>query len=333
MGTKRKNIVNFVSSQPKLEDWIRDFGLHLKTSPKQNRMTYPESFASGYADVFRIEEGCTFRMVDYQLNCDFRFTRSPSKDFYLILYFYEYKNCKELQLRINRRIIVNNVEADYSTLLMTNSQLAQELTVTRETQVRGLTIQLTEEWLKEKIANPDKFNFDMFREQDVFQSFIKPKSQKLLKEIFEKSDHSAIPELYRNTRVLRLTEIFLDRILKNGLKALVLPSSSQEVENIRKVENYLVTHYNEQFPHIEMLSRLACMSPTKLKTVFKKAFGQSLFKYYQKNRMHKGKEFLKSGEYSVSQVGKMLGYHNISNFSLAFKKEFREYPHNAQKIA
>lgn len=330
---KTKDKVSYLSAHPDLEGWIRDFAAYLETSPKNNRMTYPKSFATGYADVFRIEPDLDYRIVDYQLNCDFLFTRSPTSDFYFIIYYYEYKNCKNLQLKINDRIVVESVEDTYSTMLMTNSQVHQELMVTRGTLVRGLTIQLTEEWLRKKIAHPDKVNFDMFRKQDVFQRFIKPKPQKILKDIFERSDLSAIPELYRNSRVLRLLESFLDGILKNGMKALVLPASAQDVGSLMKVEGYLFSHYREQFPHVEMLSRLACMSPTKLKTVFKKAFGQTLFEYYQKNRMYQAKQLLKMGQYSVSQVGKMIGYQNISNFSAAFKKEFREYPHNANKIA
>jgi AraC-like DNA-binding protein len=51
-----------------------------------------------------------------------------------------------------------------------------------------------------------------------------------------------------------------------------------------------------------------------------------LYEYYQKNRMHKAKELLHTGKYSVSQVGSMLGYQNLSNFSASFKKEFNSTP-------
>jgi AraC-like DNA-binding protein len=77
---------------------------------------------------------------------------------------------------------------------------------------------------------------------------------------------------------------------------------------------------------------MALMSATKLKNIFKKAFGMSMYEYYQKNRMHKAKELLCSGKYSVSQVGVMIGYRNLSNFSNAFKKEFNYLPKDFNKI-
>ena len=78
---------------------------------------------------------------------------------------------------------------------------------------------------------------------------------------------------------------------------------------------------------------MAFMSPTKLKKLFKNAFGAGMYQYYQRNRMHKAKELLFSGEFSVSEVGDMIGYQNLSNFSNAFKKEFSYLPKDHQKIS
>ncbi len=57
-----------------------------------------------------------------------------------------------------------------------------------------------------------------------------------------------------------------------------------------------------------------------------------LYEYYQKNRMHKAKELLETTKYSVSDVGSLLGYQNLSNFSHAFKKEFGQLPKDFNKI-
>jgi AraC-like DNA-binding protein len=68
------------------------------------------------------------------------------------------------------------------------------------------------------------------------------------------------------------------------------------------------------------------MSESKLKKLFKQSFGMGLYEYYQKNRMHRAKEFILSAKYSISQVGSKLGYQNLSNFSAAFRKEFHCLP-------
>jgi AraC-like DNA-binding protein len=329
---KKKKPVNFISRHSDLKEWIRDFSSHLNADPDKNVIIYPQSFGTGFAKVYSIESGLNYRIVDYQLNTDFIFTREPSDKFYLILYFYLYTNCQKLSLFINDKIIVDCEEENYSTFLMTNSLVSQRLQLAKGTYVNGLTIQLTEEWLKAKIVNPDTANYTLFKQKNVFQTFLNAKSQKLLAEIFADNTGLASPQLYINNRVLRLLEDFLENILKNGISGNAFPPSSKDVHSILKVESILLEACNSEFPSIEKLARMALMSATKLKNIFKKAFGMSMYEYYQKNRMHKAKELLCSGKYSVSQVGVMIGYRNLSNFSNAFKKEFNYLPKDFNKI-
>lgn len=329
---KKKEIIRYVSDNPDLEEWIRDFANHLKANPQKNLVQYPESFASGYARVFKIEEGLTFRLVDYRLNTDFVFERVPSEEFYLIIYFYQYFDCHQLHLTINQKQVLENINADYSSLLMTNSFAKQQLKLTKGTYVRGLTIQITEQWLKSKLVVSNNLNLKLLHEKDIFQSFLNPQSLRLLNEIFAKKIHSPVPELHISSRVLQLLDYFLENIFQYGLEANVLPVSSKDVQQILSVQQYLIRNYREQFPSIQFLARLALMSSSKLKQLFKKAFGMSLFEYFQKNRLQKARELLQSNLYSVSEVGVLLGYQNLSNFSTAFKKEFGYLPREAYRI-
>lgn len=331
----KRRMTSFTSQKPELQDWLQDFSNHLKASPSDSdeRVNLPEKFAMGFAKVTEIEKGLTYRLVNYQLNSDFTYRREPAEEFYLIIYFYEYRDCNHLMFTINDELIVDTSEDVYSTLLMTNSLVSQELFVANGTYVRGLTLQLSEEWLKNKIAQPNTANYSLFKERNVFQSFLNPKTKKLLAEIFAPSIPSNLPELYLNSRILRLLESFLENILSYGTTEKRLSPSDKDAQNLLRIESYLLENYHEEFPSVDKLARMAFMSPTKLKTLFKEAFGCAMYEYYQKNRMHKAKQFLQSGEYSVSEVGEMLGYQNLSNFSSAFKKEFGFLPKDHDQIS
>lgn len=327
-----RNSVIHNSQQPDLIKWVREFSKHLKIHPDDNFIQYPESFASGFAKVCSIDPGLTYRIVDYTLNTDFIFTREPSDKFYLIIYLYQYRNSPKLRYTVNNQVIFSGVGNNFSTVLMTNSLVSQRLELVANTIVKGLTIQLTDEWLSEKIRQEKTANYSLFREKDVFKFFLTPKSQKLLNEIFSDNRDSATPELHLKTRVLRILEGFLENILQNGTAENAFPFPEKDFQSILKVENLLLENYASGFPKIENLSRIALMSETKLKTFFKKAFGMGLYEYYQKNRMHKAKELLETTKYSVSEVGSFLGYQNLSNFSHAFKKEFGQLPKDHNKI-
>ena len=63
------------------------------------------------------------------------------------------------------------------------------------------------------------------------------------------------------------------------------------------------------------------------------AYGLPPYEYLQKQRMQKAKMMLLSGNFSIKDVGYTLGYSNLSNFTLAFKKEFGQLPSEVVKGA
>ncbi|MEO7962245.1 MAG: AraC family transcriptional regulator [Ginsengibacter sp.] len=322
---------NYSSDKDDLNAWIRDFSKYLKVHPEGGTVIYPESFASGYAKVSEIEPGISYRIVNYTLNNDFEFARQPSKEFYLIIYLYQYENSARLRYTVNDVVIFDGIANRFSTILMTNSQVTQKLELEANSIVRGLTIQLTDEWLKQKIQKGKEADYNYIKSKPIFKFFLNPKSRKILNEIFVENIKSPIPELYMKTRILRVLEGFLENLLGQNNFYDAFPFPDKDYEALLKVEEMLLDNYSLQFPKIENLARMALMSETKLKISFKKAFGMGLHEYFQKNRMHKGRQFIDTGKYSISEVGIMLGYQNLSNFSAAFKKEFGFVPKDHRK--
>jgi AraC-like DNA-binding protein len=97
--------------------------------------------------------------------------------------------------------------------------------------------------------------------------------------------------------------------------------STQDTLNLSKVEHHLCSNYKQEFPGIEKLSRISAMSPTSLKTKFKKYYGETLFGYYQKNKLEHARKLL-DNKVPVKVVATEIGYSNPSHFTLAFKKEY-----------
>jgi AraC-like DNA-binding protein len=97
--------------------------------------------------------------------------------------------------------------------------------------------------------------------------------------------------------------------------------SAQDMLSLCRVEDRLCAHYKLEFPGIEKLSRISAMSPTSLKTKFKKFYGETLFGYYQQNKMEHARKLLDS-KVPVKVVATEIGYSNPSHFTLAFKKEY-----------
>ena len=93
-----------------------------------------------------------------------------------------------------------------------------------------------------------------------------------------------------------------------------------------QVESALTRDIFEPAPTISQLAKMVSISESKLKKDFKLIYGLPVYEYFQKIRMQTAKDKLLTGGHSVKEVAMELGYSNLSNFTIAFKKEFGLLP-------
>jgi AraC-like DNA-binding protein len=73
---------------------------------------------------------------------------------------------------------------------------------------------------------------------------------------------------------------------------------------------------------IEEIAFLCNMSLSTFKRHFMVAYHEPPGKWFQDKRLQKAKEFLQKGNLKPSEIYLAVGYNNLSNFSIAFKKKF-----------
>ncbi len=95
--------------------------------------------------------------------------------------------------------------------------------------------------------------------------------------------------------------------------------NKKDILRVNKVEFYLSENIQNKFMGIELLSEKFSVSPTKLKSDFKAAYGMGIFSYFRQKQMHIAKELLESGAYQVKEVAQLFGYDSRSKFSKAFE--------------
>ncbi len=323
-------VFNYI--QEDYEKWVQNFASHLKISGTDERMQYPEEIGTGYAKAKIIEPGFSYRIASYNLNADVEYQRAPTEKFQLILYFYQLEFEDQVYCKIDDTVFESREKA-YSIALLTTSFTKQTVQFKKGTKVKGLAVQMDENWLTANIKDFAAYRNEMYRQKSYIIDFISAKQRKILNDIFSGADNSPMVDLFVKSRVLRLTEQYLTNLCRRGLTDIPDFTNQKDFQSLLKVENLLLQNYSSQFPSIETLAKTALMSESKLKKLFKKAFGLAPYEYYQKNRMHKAKEMLRTRKHSVTQVGSMLGYQNMSNFSAAFKKEFNCLPSQVHEVA
>lgn len=122
--------------------------------------------------------------------------------------------------------------------------------------------------------------------------------------------------------ISRGIEIFYNLILKLGQlndEDELAGLRSEDYERLIQIKKKLTSSFDEKIS-IDALAREFGISNSKLKLNFKQLFSRSIYQFYTHARMDEAYRRLKSGEYSVSEVGYDLGYQNLSKFSEMFKK-------------
>ena len=102
--------------------------------------------------------------------------------------------------------------------------------------------------------------------------------------------------------------------------------SKADIDRVMQVEAVLTKDIFEPAPTISQLARMVSISESKLKKDFKLLYGVPVYEYFQKIRMQAARDKLLAGGHSVKEVAMELGYSNLSNFTIAFKKEFGLLP-------
>lgn len=135
--------------------------------------------------------------------------------------------------------------------------------------------------------------------------------------------------------VLHALKIYLELFLISVYHRLTDVSTSVNLLNmnleagsakiVTDIKEYFGAHVNEKLT-ISMLADHFKLSPTTLKTSFKKVTGQSLMDYFMNIKIKKAKSLIRSGEYTLSQISDLLEFSSPTYFSSAFKKITGETP-------
>jgi AraC-like DNA-binding protein len=202
------------------------------------------------------------------------------------------------------------------------------------TKKRSISIILTKEWIKkymnlgvdeEEICN----TYFSLKIQHLNQEPFNADYRKHFNQVFEISKDKPLRELHIRNTIMMLIELFFVRLHKktkgfneNPLRKM----NTHDLYKLMEVENILVNDFTKSPPTIVDLAAYTSMSVSKLKSAFKQVYGSGIYEYFQKNRMQKARNMLLTQSHTVKEVGLKLGYTNLSNFSLAFKKEFGVLP-------
>ncbi len=288
--------------------------LHLKV--KDNVGTVPSSVGEGFVQLINLYNGLDIMIFDYSLNEDILYHRRKSnRDIYV--------------MRIDD---ISDQKEDLKSALFF-SHISKELYYMTPAKNRSKNIYLsfTKEWLFELLVNEPQgeilFTNVLMKEPLYYYELIDSEYRRLLQEVMEAKTDITFGKFKIYNRVMAILERFFVRYYRKVSDThRHFKISSDEMQRLKIVEAEILKDFSFTPPNINQLSRMAAMSPSKLKLVFKEVFGMPVYQYYQKHRLQKGKAMLITKKYTIKQVATELGYIHVKDFSRAFQKHFDQLP-------
>ena len=293
----------------------------LKVTLQNNSINIPPEIGDGIIKVIVLPNGLQTLMVKIQFNKDVQVKSGNTKQGDYILNFDEAE-------------IPGDKNADNNTIIsfvrLTGSSFKHWETVKKGSSVQYVKILFSKEWLSNYIGLREKMS--MFEKYIPLKSDAAEKEKlneeyrSIINELWLINDDDPLQSIYYNNRILLLIEQFFTKMHAEMLSPRgKYKLTADDIVKLKKVEAILNSPGRSPLS-ITRLAEKVTMTKAKLSHVFKQVYGTSVYNYYQNQRMQKAHELLSTGNFSVKDVSEKLGYTNLSNFVLAFTKQFNTSP-------
>ena len=301
-------------------DLLAYYSNKLKAPVINNTITIPETIADGYIKMIELPNGLHCLLSDYTAKKQAIIQRKKCSENLYVLRFDEIIT-KDEKGKLHTKSAASLTNTTYDWIFFENE----------DTKVRSLSIIFSDYWLQQwlsfeqeleviKICLSNPANAYNFEPLDTEYKY-------LFDLLFAKNISPKIAILYYQNRVMLLMERFFSRLyLRNVSTTFDSKISSYDLERLREVEELLLRDFANPPKSIVELSKIAAISSSKLKHIFKESYGLPIHQYYQKHRMNKAKAMLLSKKYTTKKVSEAVGYEDVSSFLKAFKKAFDQHP-------
>jgi AraC-like DNA-binding protein len=304
----------------------------LKVNVNDDAVLIKNNATKGYFKAITLENGIQCLCANYNTIEDFHLHKMPLQYKYFVLRIHEVSHTGHTITMADTRYSDEASTKNCSVMLLSSSE-EFSFFASKKSQVKSLEILMPRRWFFNQL------NLDC--SDELLKNFLNIKNYKseadfnneiyrnLLLKVIGEANKNVLNVVYFEKHVNAILENFFWMFTSNLREYLEIEKvkiSKDEMNRLIAVKKYLEQDIRLPQPTFSSLTKVALMSATTLKTKFKRMYGTSVFQYFQRMRMEKARILLLTHKFTVKQIGQQLGYTNMNNFTIAFKKEFRQLP-------
>lgn len=159
-------------------------------------------------------------------------------------------------------------------------------------------------------------NFDLSQMFFSTKNIVLSPLKKIADSILNCKMKSPAAELFFEAKAKEWLSITLDAYINSKQTRKLSTDDSLAIVNVAR---YIDDHYASDIAQ-ELLEKIATMSGTKLKTLFREKFNMSITEYTQRRRMNIAETLLLKTNLDIKDIARAVGYSSHSKFSSYYKK-------------
>jgi AraC-like DNA-binding protein len=336
--TKEKTspLFRFSYSLTTFASLLNGMAAQLGVPMEHDTLHFPETLGEGYMRVVQLPNGLEALIGDFTLRQSMLLERTRGREEYYVFVCDVAHDVRRYYVDIDKdRSEQTATELSAMYLLSFLADVGQFATA--GTRLQTVRVVITREWLanylKMDVLDDVLQRYIAMKARSIHVREVDFESRTLLAELLAPPQDTPLEKTFLQNRVMMILENFFGWLYQQmSVTELQIRMSREEIDQMLRVEEQLLANLGDP-PTISQLAKEAAMSPSKLKKQFKDVFGLPVYEYFQKKRMQKARELLLEDRRSIKSVGTELGFSNLSNFSMAFRKEFGELPSEMRKTA
>jgi AraC-like DNA-binding protein len=308
---------------------ITELANQIGCESENNVIEFPENFGQGYIKMLDLEAGLKLVIHRHRLKEELIFLRNPSqqKNGLITITF----NTIDRPVVVLKDIL-NGKGINLSSIYITSTDIGLETHFAPNKNIHstiviihaGLLLNFLETHNENRLIKSMTSGNQSF----WYDSNMTPQIQNILIQINADIDSKPLNHLFYRIKIQELIyQLFVELLEKENRPYHAFKPS--DIEKIYLLRETILASLNTP-PQLYNLARIAGMSETKMKLLFRQIFGKSIYNYYQGARMDQAADLLK--HFSVAETGDKLGFINLSYFSRLFEKYYHVKPKKFKAI-
>ena len=106
----------------------------------------------------------------------------------------------------------------------------------------------------------------------------------------------------------------------------------EQRELTRKLHKYVMKRLDRKLKSLPIIAKEVGGSISKIKAIFKRAYGDTIYNYHLRKRLEKAHLLLQNTSLPVNEIAEECGFSSFSHFSRSFKKEYGVTPSQIRKF-